>query len=184
MSSSNCCFLTCIQVSQEAGQVVWYSHLLQNFPQFIVIHPVKVFGIWILNLSYFSLYFVWEIYPCCHGYVNIYSQQLYSCSLFTVIALFIYCSTVWINHPLLFVEFYFFKSRCSAYSCSLNLKVFNFSRGTENIYIYCSDTWLYFLFSKTLLHCVSLLKWSPKQYFLTSPVILEHSLHWHIVKTP
>src|SRR5574337_867395 len=34
MSSSNCCFLTCIQISQEAGQVVWYSHLFQNFPQF------------------------------------------------------------------------------------------------------------------------------------------------------
>ena len=33
MSSSNCCFLTCIEVSQEAGQVVWYSHLFQNFPQ-------------------------------------------------------------------------------------------------------------------------------------------------------
>ena len=32
MSSSNCCFLTCIQISQEASQVVWYSHLLQNFP--------------------------------------------------------------------------------------------------------------------------------------------------------
>ena len=45
MSSSNCCFLTCIQVSQEAGQVVWYSHLFQNFPQFIVIHTVKGFGI-------------------------------------------------------------------------------------------------------------------------------------------
>ena len=45
MSSSNCCFLTCIQVSQEAGQVVWNSHLLQNFPQFIVIHTVKGFGI-------------------------------------------------------------------------------------------------------------------------------------------
>ena len=44
MSSSNCCFLTCIQVSQEAGQVVWYSHLFQNFPQFIVIHTVKGFG--------------------------------------------------------------------------------------------------------------------------------------------
>ena len=44
MSSSNCCFLTCIQVSQEAGQVVWYSHLIQNFPQFIVIHIVKGFG--------------------------------------------------------------------------------------------------------------------------------------------
>ena len=45
MSSSNCCFLTCIQISQEAGQVVWYSHLCQNFPQFIVIHTVKGFGI-------------------------------------------------------------------------------------------------------------------------------------------
>ena len=32
MSSSNCCFLTCIQISQEAGQVVWYSHILRNFP--------------------------------------------------------------------------------------------------------------------------------------------------------
>ena len=45
MSSSNCCFLTCIQISQEADQVVWYSHLFQNFPQFIVINPVKGFGI-------------------------------------------------------------------------------------------------------------------------------------------
>ena len=45
MSSSNCCFLTCIQVSQEAGQVVWYYHLFQNFPQFIMIHRVEAFGI-------------------------------------------------------------------------------------------------------------------------------------------
>ena len=45
MSSSNCCFLTCIQISQEASQVVWYSHLFQNFPQFPVIHTVKGFGI-------------------------------------------------------------------------------------------------------------------------------------------
>src|SRR5574337_418193 len=45
MSTSNCCFLTCIQISQEAGRVVWYSRLFQNFPQFIVIHRVKRFGI-------------------------------------------------------------------------------------------------------------------------------------------
>ena len=45
VSSSNCCFLSCIQISQEAGQVVWYSHLFQNFPQFVVVHPVKDFGI-------------------------------------------------------------------------------------------------------------------------------------------
>ena len=40
-----CFFLTCIQISQEADQVFWYSHLLKNFPQFIVIHTVKGFGI-------------------------------------------------------------------------------------------------------------------------------------------
>ena len=45
MSSSNCCFLTSIQISQEAGQVVWYVHLFQNFPQVIMIHTVKGFGI-------------------------------------------------------------------------------------------------------------------------------------------
>ena len=45
MSSSNCCFWTCIQSSQEAGKVVWYSHLFQNFPQFVVIHTVEGFGI-------------------------------------------------------------------------------------------------------------------------------------------
>ena len=45
MSGSNCCFLTCIQISQEAGKVVWYSHLFQNFPFFVVIHVVKGFGV-------------------------------------------------------------------------------------------------------------------------------------------
>ena len=45
MSSSNCCFLTCIQISQEAGKVVWYSHLFQNFPLFVIIHSAKGFGI-------------------------------------------------------------------------------------------------------------------------------------------
>ena len=45
MSGSNCCFLTCVQISQEAGQVVWYSHLFKNFPQFVVIHTVKDFSV-------------------------------------------------------------------------------------------------------------------------------------------
>ena len=45
MSSSNCCFLTCLQISQEAGKVVWYSHLLKNFPHFVVIHRVRGFGV-------------------------------------------------------------------------------------------------------------------------------------------
>ena len=45
MSSTNCCFLTCIQISQEAGKVVLYSYILKNFPQFVVIHTVKLFDI-------------------------------------------------------------------------------------------------------------------------------------------
>src|SRR5574340_280912 len=70
MSSSNCCFLNCKQVSQEAGQVVWYSHLLQNFPQFIVIHTVKGFGI--VNkaeIDVFSGTLFFFRYPADFGYL-------------------------------------------------------------------------------------------------------------------
>ena len=45
MFGSNDCFLTWTQISQQAGNVVWYFHLFKNFPQFIVIHTVKGFGV-------------------------------------------------------------------------------------------------------------------------------------------
>ena len=45
MFGSNCCFLTCIQISHEVGKVVWYFHLLKNFPRFVVTHTVKGFSI-------------------------------------------------------------------------------------------------------------------------------------------
>ena len=45
MSSSNFCFLTCKQVSQETGEVVWHYHLFKNFSQFVVIHIVKGFSV-------------------------------------------------------------------------------------------------------------------------------------------
>ena len=45
MICCNCCFLTCIQISQEAGKVASYSHLFKNFPQFVVIPTVKGFGV-------------------------------------------------------------------------------------------------------------------------------------------
>ena len=45
MSNSHCCFLIYIKISQEAGKVAWYCHLLNNFPQFVVIHTVKGFGV-------------------------------------------------------------------------------------------------------------------------------------------
>ena len=45
MSRSNCCFLPCIPISQEAGEVVWNSHLIKNFPPFVLIYTVKGFGV-------------------------------------------------------------------------------------------------------------------------------------------
>ena len=45
MSGSNCCFLTGTQVLQQAGKVVWYSHLFENFPQFVVTYIVRGFSV-------------------------------------------------------------------------------------------------------------------------------------------
>ena len=61
--SSNCCFWTCIQVSQEASNVVWYSHSFQNFLLFhSVFHTVK--GVSVVNdaevdvfLEFFCLFY-------------------------------------------------------------------------------------------------------------------------------
>ena len=59
MSGSNCCFLSCIQVSQETGKVAWYSHLFKNFPQFVVIHNARGFSI--VNEAEVDVF--WE-FPC------------------------------------------------------------------------------------------------------------------------
>ena len=63
LSGSNCCFLTCIQVSQETGKVVWYSHHFKSFPQFVVIHTVK--GLSVVNeaeVDFFFLEFSYFLY--------------------------------------------------------------------------------------------------------------------------
>ena len=72
MSGSNCCFLTCTEVSQETGKVVWYSHLFRNIPQFIIIHRVKGFSV-VKETDFFfnSLAFsriqrisaIWSLFP-------------------------------------------------------------------------------------------------------------------------
>ena len=49
MSSSNCCFLTCIQIFLEADKLIWYSHPFKNFPQYGVIHIVKGFDLHFSN---------------------------------------------------------------------------------------------------------------------------------------
>ena len=60
MSSSNFCFLTCIRISQEAGKVVWYSHLFKNFAQFVVIYTVRGFGV--MNKAEVDVFLVFSFF--------------------------------------------------------------------------------------------------------------------------
>ena len=85
MSCYNCYFLICIQVSQEASKMVWYSHLFQNFPPFIMIHTVKGFGIFnkaevdgFLELScfFFFFFYLWWIL----SYIEMKQPWVYMCS--------------------------------------------------------------------------------------------------------
>ena len=74
MSSSKSCFLNCIQISHESSQLVWYSHLLKNVPQFVVIHTVKGFGI--VNKAEIDVFL--ELSCCFDDSTNI--GYLISCS--------------------------------------------------------------------------------------------------------
>ena len=111
MSSSNCCFLTYIQISQEAGQVVWYSHLLKNFPQFVMAHTVRGFSVvnetkvYVLELSCFLDDPIWSLVPlpflnpawtsghslftCCWSLAwRIWSITLLACEMSAIVQLF------------------------------------------------------------------------------------------------
>ena len=121
MSSSNCCFLTCIQISQEEGQVVWYSHLLKKFPQFIVIHTVKGFGIINKFCVYSLFYFVifekaGKMFSQCNGILpeeqlsSLSFKGLWDCKLAQVWNLIERCDSVLLCFRLDF--------------CSLNLELF------------------------------------------------------------
>ena len=111
MSSSNCCFLTCIQFSKEAGQVVWCSHLFQKFPQFIVIHTVKGFGIVnkaeidvFLELSYVNSLYILDI-NLLH-FPRIFVQFRFPFHF--VCGFFCYTELFWYNIVMLFLIFAFF----------------------------------------------------------------------------
>ena len=97
MSSSNCCFFTCIQISQEEGQVVCYSHFFKNFPQFVVIYTVK--GFCVVNEAKVDGFL---IFPCFlfdpKNVVNLFSgsSAFSKSSLNIVISQFTYCwSLAW-----------------------------------------------------------------------------------------
>ena len=54
--------MTCIQVSQEAGKVVWYFHFFKNFPQFEVIYIVKGFSV--VNEAEIDVFLEFPCFSC------------------------------------------------------------------------------------------------------------------------
>ena len=116
MSSSNCCYLTCIETSQEAGQVVWYSHLFRIF-QFVVIHTAKGFGI--VNKAEVDVFlefscFFWD--PTDHNLIS-------SSSAFSKSSLYIwkFLFQVTLKPGLENVKHYLLACEMSAVVCSLNI---------------------------------------------------------------
>ena len=89
VSVSDCCFLTCIQVSQEAGKVVWYSHVFKNLPQFVVIHTVE--GFRIVNEAEVDVFLE---SPCIlHDPVNV-GNLISGSSVFSKLSLYIWMFSV------------------------------------------------------------------------------------------
>ena len=98
MSGSNYCFLTCIQVTQEAGKVVGYSHLLKNFPLFIVTHTVKGFSIVYeaevdVLLDFSSFFYDPANVNNLISVSSDFSKSIYTCILPVSILIFIYLFT-------------------------------------------------------------------------------------------
>ena len=115
MSGYNCCFLTWIQTSQEAGKVAWYSHLFKNFPHYVVIHTVESFSVVNEAVFFFFLEF------CCFFYDPTDVDNLFSgSSAFSKSSLNIWESTV---HLLLKIDLenfeHYFTSMWNECSCGV-----------------------------------------------------------------
>ena len=115
MSSCNYCFLTCIQISQEAVQVVWYSHLFQNFPQFVVIHTVK--GIGVVNKAEIDIFL--EL-SCFFEYPADVGNLISASSAFSKSSLSIWNFTVHVlSKPRMETFEHYFASVWDEYNCAV-----------------------------------------------------------------
>ena len=113
MSGSNCCFLTCIQVSQETGKVVWYSHLFKNIPWFVVIHTVN--GFLIVSEAEVDVFLEFPCFLCAPTDVgNLISGSLVFLYFIIhiiisqiIISLFCKCQKFYYNYLLCALAFFF-----------------------------------------------------------------------------
>ena len=85
MSGSNYCFLNHIQVSQETGKVVWYSHHFKNFTQFVVIPTVR--GLSVVSETEVDVFL--ELLCFLHNPMNV-GNLISGCSAFSKPSLYIW----------------------------------------------------------------------------------------------
>ena len=141
MSSYNCCFLTWIQISQDAGQVEWYSHLLKNFPQFVVIHTVKGFSV-------VSEVNVFLDFPCFfYGPVNV-GNLISDSSAFSKSSLYIWKFLVHILLKPTLKDFeYYLASMWNECNCVVVWTFFRIAllgtRMNSNLFQSCGHCWVF-----------------------------------------
>ena len=143
MSGSNCCFLTCIQISQETGKVVWYFHLFQNFPQFVVIHTLKGFSI--VNEAEVDVFLELSCFfddPADIGNL-IFGSSAFSKSILNIWKFSVH---VLLKPSLENFEHYFAsvwdKYNCAVVECSLALPFFGIGMKTD-LFQSCGHCWVF-----------------------------------------
>ena len=137
------CPLTCIQISQEAGEVVWYSHLFQNFPQFVVIHTVKSFSI--VNEAEVDVFLELSCFfddPADIGNL-IFGSSAFSKSILNIWKFSVH---VLLKPSLENFEHYFAsvwdKYNCAVVECSLALPFFGIGMKTD-LFQSCGHCWVF-----------------------------------------
>jgi len=105
MSGSDCCFLTCMQVLQEADKVVWYSHLFKYCPQLVVMNIVKAFSR--VNEAEVDAFLELSGFICIDKYICI-PIQIYI--IYTIYKLFNLCLDTYINIYICIYKIYMYKT--------------------------------------------------------------------------
>ena len=177
MSSSNCCFLTCIQVSQEAGKVVWYSYLFKNFPQFIVIHIVKGFSI--VNEAEVDVFL--ELHCIFYDSVDV-GNLISGSSAFSKSSLYIWTFSVHVLLKPTLKDFeHYLTSMCKEHNCVVVWTFVGIALliVVSSLFFFLLEFFLKFYFIFKLYIIVLVLpniKMNPPQVYMCSPSCAEYGL--------
>ena len=98
MSGSYCCFLTCIEVSHEASNVIWYSHLFKNLAQSVVVYTIKGFSVVIKEVNVFLNSLAWTSGISQFTYCWSLAWRMLSITLHSFHMLAVLAESVWYNY--------------------------------------------------------------------------------------